>query len=152
MSDVVVVSNRGPVSFRMQGGRPVASTAGGGLAGTLRPLLEGSGTTWVAATLGEADRAAAQEGMLETDGIRVVPVDIERAVFQMAYDVVANGTLWYCHHHLFDLTRRPRFDWHWHEAWAGYRRYNREFANAVVEQAPSGATVLVQDYHLSLLG
>ncbi len=152
MTDIVVVSNRGPVSFRLEGGRPVPSAAGGGLAGTLRPLLAGSGTTWVAAMLGEGDRAAAAEGLMETDGIRVVPVDVEPAAYQMAYDVIANGTLWFAHHHLFDLARRPRFDWHWHEAWAGFRRYNREFANAVIEGAPEGATVLVQDYHLSLLG
>lgn len=152
MTDVVMVSNRGPVSFRLEAGRPVASGAGGGLAGTLRPLLAGSGTTWVAATLGEGDRLATKEGLMEADGIRVVPVDTEPPVFQMAYEVISNGTLWFCHHHLFDLARRPRFDWHWHEAWAGFRRYNREFANAVIEEAPNGATVLVQDYHLSLLG
>jgi len=152
MADVVVVSNRGPVSFRMEGSRPVPSAGGGGLAGTLRPMLAGSGATWVAANLSDADRQAAREGLMEADGISVVPVDIEPAVFQMAYDVIANGTLWFCHHHLFDLARRPRFDWHWHEAWAGYRRYNRGFANAVIEQAPQGATVLVQDYHLALLG
>ena len=106
----------------------------------------------MAATLSEADRLAAKEGPIDADGIRVVPVATEPADYQMAYDVVANGTLWFCHHHLFDLTRRPRFDWHWHEAWAGYRRYNRAFANTVTEEAPEGATVLVQDYHLSLLG
>ena len=66
----------------------------------------------------------------------VVPVETESAVFQMAYEVISNGTLWFCHHHLFDLARRPRFDWHWHEAWAGFRRYNRQFANAVIEEAP----------------
>ncbi|MGH9046174.1 MAG: alpha,alpha-trehalose-phosphate synthase (UDP-forming), partial [Acidimicrobiales bacterium] len=152
MTDVVVVSNRGPVSFRLEAGRPVASGGGGGLAGTLRPLLTGSGATWVAAAMGEADRVAAGEGLMEVDGIRIVAVQPDPAIFQMAYEVIANGTLWFCHHHLFDLARRPRFDWHWHEAWAGYRSYNREFANAVIDQAPRGATVLVQDYHLSLVG
>ncbi len=152
MTDVVVVANRGPVAFRLDAGNLVASAPGGGLAGTLRPLLAGTGTTWVAASLGEAARLAAERGQLDTDGIRVVAVEIDPADYAMAYDVVANGTLWPCHHHLFDLTRRPRFDWHWHEAWAGYRRYNRAFANAVAEAAASGATVLVQDYHLSLLG
>jgi len=152
MTDIVVVSNRGPVSFRVEAGKPVASNAGGGLAGTLRPLLSGSNTTWVSASLGEGDRLAAREGLLDADGIHVVTVDLDAAVFQAAYEVIANGTLWFSHHQLFDLARRPRFDWHWHEAWAGYRRYNREFAHAVAERAPEGATVLVQDYHLSLLG
>lgn len=152
MTDVVVVSNRGPVSFRLEAGHPVAMTPGGGLAGTLRPLLAGTGTTWVAAIPGEAGRLAKEQGLLAADGIRVVPTDIDPADYAMAYDVVANGTLWYCHHHLFDLARRPRLDWHWHEAWAGYRRYNRAFASVVTEHAAEGATVLVQDYHLSLVG
>ncbi len=30
-----------------------------------------------------------------------------------------------CHHHLFDLPRRPRFDRYWRQAWDGYRRYNQ---------------------------
>ncbi len=152
MTDVVVVANRGPVSFRLARGEPTASSPGGGLAGTLRPLLAGTGTTWVAANLGEAGRQAADAGLLDVDGIHVLAVQMESSDYQMAYDVVANGTLWLCHHHLFDLTRRPRFDWHWHEAWAGYRRYNRAFANVVAETAAEGSTVLVQDYHLSLLG
>ena len=33
-----------------------------------------------------------------------------------------------------------------------YRRVNRAFAEAVIDQAPEGATVLVQDYHLALVG
>jgi trehalose 6-phosphate synthase len=152
MTDVVVVANRAPVSFRLESGRLVASYPGGGLAGTLRPLLAGTGTTWIAASLGEAGQQAAERGQLDADGIRVVPVTIDPADYAMAYDVVANGTLWFCHHHLFDLTRRPRFDWHWHEAWAGFRRYNRAFANVLSETVAEGATVLVQDYHLSLLG
>jgi trehalose 6-phosphate synthase len=65
---------------------------------------------------------------------------------------VANATLWFCHHHLFDLPRRPRIDRRWFEAWDAYRELNRQFAKAVGECAPSGARVLVQDYHLSLMG
>jgi trehalose 6-phosphate synthase len=70
----------------------------------------------------------------------------------MAYDVVSNGTLWFLHHGLFDLSRRPRLDRRWQEAWAAYRDVNHAFARAVIDQAEEGATVLVQDYHLSLVG
>jgi trehalose 6-phosphate synthase len=152
MTDIVVVSNRGPLSFRLEAGRPVSSTGGGGLAATLRPLLAGSGATWIASILGEADRLAAADGLFQADGLTLVPVQNDPDVYSMAYDVISNGTLWFVHHHLFDLPRRPRFDWHWHEAWAGYRSYNRQFANAVGEVAPNGAVVLVQDYHFSLVG
>jgi trehalose 6-phosphate synthase len=152
-SPVVVVSNRGPVSFRLDGdGRPVASAAGGGLAGTLGPLLKGTDTTWVAAAMSPADRLAAEQGAFTAEGLRVVSVVADPAVYAQAYDVVANATLWFCHHHLFDLARRPRLDRHWHEAFDAYRTLNEQFADVVAAEAPDGAVVLVQDYHLSLAG
>jgi trehalose 6-phosphate synthase len=152
-SPVVVVSNRGPVSFRLdEGGRPIASAAGGGLAGTLGPLLTGTDTTWVAAAMTSADRLAAEQGALTVEGLRVVSVVPDPTVYAQAYDVVANATLWFCHHHLFDLARRPRLDRHWHEAFDAYRALNEQFADVVSAEAPEGAAVLVQDYHLSLAG
>ncbi len=150
---VVVVSNRGPLSFRFdQDGEPVAAGTGGGLAGTLHPLLAGTGSTWVAASMSEADRQAADRGLMAEDGLRIVTVTPDPDVYRMAYDVVSNSTLWFCHHHLFDLPRRPRFDRHWLEAWEGYRAFNRLFADAVAAEAAEGEVVLVQDYHLSLTG
>ena len=71
MPGLVVVSNRGPLSFRLDedGGAVLAGT-GGGLAGTLHPMLAGSGAVWVAASLNEADRVAAAEGLMTEDGLR----------------------------------------------------------------------------------
>jgi len=152
-SPVVVVSNRGPVSFRLdERGRPIATPAAGGLAGTLGPLLRGTDTTWVAAAMSPADRLAAAEGATTAAGLRVVSVLPDPALYAQAYDVVANATLWFCHHHLFDLARRPRLDRHWHEAFDAYRAVNEQFADVVAAESPEAATVLVQDYHLSLAG
>jgi len=152
-SPVVVVSNRGPLSYRLDGdGAPVASAAGGGLAGTLGPLLAGTETTWVAAAMSPADRLAAKDGPVASGGLRVVPVVADPAVYAQAYDVVANATLWFCHHHLFDLARRPRLDRHWHAAFDAYRALNEQFVDVVAAEAPERAVVLVQDYHLSLAG
>ena len=151
--DVVVVSNRGPLSFRTgKDGRPERAGTGGGLAATLHPLLAGSGATWVAAAMSDADRRAGAAGLMAEEGLRIVTVEPDAAVYRMAYDVVANATLWFCHHHLFDLPRRPRIDRRWFEAWDAYRELNHQFAEAVAGCAPPGARVLVQDYHLSLLG
>ncbi len=149
----MIVSNRGPLSFRLGGdGRPVRAGSGGGLAATLRPLLTGTGATWVAASMSEADRLAAEQGLMGEEGLRVVSLSPDPELYRQAYDVVSNATLWYCHHHLFDLPRRPRLDRHWHRAWDGYRRLNRAFADAVAAESPPGAAVLVQDYHLHLVG
>ena len=151
-SDLVVVANRGPVSFsRSKSGDLESHRGGGGLVASLAPLLEGTGAMWVAAAMSEADREAAEAGVIETSGLRYRCLGIDPATYRMAYDVVANSALWFAHHHLFDLPRRPRIDRHWHEAWEGYRTYNEVFARAVADEAPEGAVVLAQDYHLSLL-
>ena len=53
MSRLVVVSNRGPLSFRRGGdGTLVPVPVGGGLASSLYRLLEGSGTTWASVAMG----------------------------------------------------------------------------------------------------
>ncbi len=153
MSGTIVVSNRGPLTFREgPDGSLVPVPAGGGLASSLHGLLAGSGTTWVSVTMGAADREAVDRGLMHEDGLELVPVVVDDETYRQAYDVVANTTLWYCHHHLFDLPHRPRFDRHWWAAWEGYRAYNRAVADAVTERAGEGDVVLVQDYHFSLLG
>jgi trehalose 6-phosphate synthase len=152
LAHTVLVSNRGPLAFGMENGQPVPRVAGGGLAGSLRPLVVGSGATWVASALDEADRAAAAAGMMSDDGLRIELIEPDPDVYSMAYNVVSNGTLWFCHHHLFDSARRPRSDQRWMDAWDAYREYNMLFADRVAEVAPVGGTVLVQDYHLALIG
>ena len=153
MSATVVVSNRGPLTFRAgPDGALIARPGGGGLASSLHRILAGTGTTWASVTMGAADREAVAQGRMHEDGLDLVPVIVGDDTYRMAYDVVANSTLWYCHHHMWDLPLRPRFDRHWHEAWEGYRAYNRAMADAVVARADRGAAVLVQDYHFSLLG
>ena len=77
---------------------------------------------------------------MHEDGLDLVPVIVGEDTYRMAYDVVANSTLWYCHHHMWDLPLRPRFDRHWRQAWEGYRAYNRAMADAVVARAEQGAS------------
>jgi trehalose 6-phosphate synthase len=153
VSGTVVVSNRGPLTFRAEAdGTLVPQRAAGGLASSLHRILAGSGTTWASVTMGAADREAVAQGLMHEDGLDLVPVVIDDDTYRQAYDVVANTTLWYCHHHLFDLPQRPRFDRHWRAAWEGYRAYNRAMADVVASRAGDGDAVLVQDYHFSLLG
>jgi trehalose 6-phosphate synthase len=151
LADTVVVSNRGPLSFRMVDGRPVRAASGGGLAGSLLPLVEGTGATWVASTLSDADRRAAAAGLLEAPGLRIELVEPDDQIYNLAYNVVSNATLWFCHHHLFDAARRPRTDRRWMEAWDAYRAFNVLLAERVAAVAPDRGRVLVQDYHLALM-
>jgi trehalose 6-phosphate synthase len=150
---VVIVSNRGPLSYEHgPDGTLVARRGAGGIVSSLGPLVRGTDAIWLAAPMSDADREAAAQGALVAEEFRVHYVGVTPDVYRMAYDVISNGTLWYLHHYLFDLARRPRLDDRWWEAWDAYRAYNRAFARAVIDDAPEGAIVLVQDYHLALVG
>ena len=124
----------------------------GGLVSGLAPLVIGTDTTWIAAALSPGDREAAAGGVIEAEGFRVRTLALDPEDQRQAYDEVCNATLWFVHHGLYALAREPSFGPDWWEAWSAYGRVNEAFARAVMEVAPDGATVLVQDYHLSLVG
>jgi trehalose 6-phosphate synthase len=148
---VVIVSNRGPLSFRLDDGELVARRGAGGLVSGLAPLVTGTDTIWIAAAISDGDRVAAEQGIVDAEGFRVRLLAVDPELYRQAYDVVCNATLWFLHHALYELARRPRFDTRFREAWAAYRAVNEAFAATVAEAAPEGAVVLVQDYHLALV-
>ncbi|HWG73135.1 MAG TPA: trehalose-6-phosphate synthase [Acidimicrobiales bacterium] len=151
-ASLVVMSNRGPLNFTHgPDGELQARRSAGGLVVTLGPGVERAGALWMASAISDADRTAASRGVVESDGFRLRSLVIEPDTYRAYYDVVANGSLWYVLHGLWDLPRRPRFDRHWHRAWDAYVAVNRHFADAAAQVAGPDATVLVQDYHLALV-
>ena len=159
--DFVVVSNRGPFTLESRPGgvvefRPAAGGLAPSLSGALAedPMISGGGALWVAAARTEADRLHASGGAVTTgqDSLKLRMVAVTAEIGRAASEVIANGTLWFLHHGLFDHARRPRFDRVWHEAWEGYCQFNEAFADTIAEEAASGATVVVNDYHLALVG
>jgi trehalose 6-phosphate synthase len=157
----VVVSNRGPFTLETGPDESVeARPAAGGLAPSLSGALAqeamapAGGALWVASALSEADRLHASKGAVATgqDALHLRTVAVPPELGRAAYDVISNGTLWFLHHGLFDHARRPRFDSVWHEAWEAYDRFNEAFAEAIADEAATGAIVVVNDYHLALVG
>ncbi len=148
---VVIVSNRGPISFSVRDGELTGVRGGGGLVSGLAGLVESGRATWIAAALTEADRAGSPDGVATVDDLQARLLHVGPDDLHGYYDVVSNSTLWFCHHGLFDETRVPSYDEAWWAAWAAYRRVNERFAAAVIEHSPPDATVLVQDYHLTLV-
>jgi trehalose 6-phosphate synthase len=150
---VVVVSNRGPVSFDYGDDGGITPTkAAGGLVNALGPAVDGLGATWIAGAMTDADREAAANGLVDAEGYHLRLLTLEPRAYRAYYDVISNTTLWYLYHGLFDSVRRPAFDRRWHEAWNHYRDVNAQFAAAAADEAPRDAVVLVHDYHLALLG
>jgi trehalose 6-phosphate synthase len=175
---VLIASNRGPVSFTLgDDGRLSARRGAGGLVSGLSSVADHGDLLWVCAALSDADRTAARaapDGRLGLDGTpggsAVRMLDIPPAVFHRAYNAVANSTLWFVHHMLYDTPNRPHFGMAFEREWASFRTYNRAFARALAEDAspspepglpavpgqgpgpePLPVRAAVQDYHLSLV-
>lgn len=150
---MIVVSHRGPNSFRREGDGFVARRGAGGLVSVLRPLLaRDRSTTWVAAAIGDDDRAAVAAGAAHVPDFRLRLLALDPELHRLHYDTFSNEILWFLHHGLFDLARQPRFDRAAHGAWDAYVAINEAFADEVADLAPDGDTVLVQDYQLALVG
>ncbi|MFR9790558.1 alpha,alpha-trehalose-phosphate synthase (UDP-forming) [Streptomyces sp. MB22_4] len=155
-AEVLVASNRGPVSYEAgEDGSLRARRGGGGLVSGLSAIGPETNAVWVCAALGDGDRAAVRRdgGLLpreDTGGQRVRMLGIDADVFADAYNGIANSVLWFVHHMLYQTPLEPVFDAEFRRRWEAYRAYNRAFAEALAEEAGEGAAVLVQDYHLAL--
>lgn len=140
-ASLVLASNRGPVSYADGPGGALQQRRGGGGLVSALGADAGADSAWVCAALSGTDRRAAEQGLLPP-GVRMLP--LSPGLFSAAYDRVANSALWPLHHLLPAAPPSA-------EDWAAYRLYADAFAGAVDRAAAPGATVLVQDYHLSLV-
>jgi trehalose 6-phosphate synthase len=150
LASVLLASNRGPVSWA-EGptGELVARRGGGGLVSGLGALELGASVHWVCAALTDADRRAVRSGTADVPGVTVL--DIDRVTFERAYNGIANGLLWFTAHLLWATPDSPDFDERTRREWRAFGTYSEAFADTLARRAAPGASVLVQDYHLSLV-
>jgi len=171
---LVVVSNRGPITFERDPNAPGGLTAArgpGGLVTALAELGRHAPLTWVAASLTDGDRLAAPhldpssksaksrrtrelvDGLLPGQDVSLVYVPVPVAVYERHYGVIANPFLWFLQHEMYATAYAPNVDETLLDAWReGYRPVNRLLADAAVEAVDDDKrpVVLVQDYHLYL--
>ncbi|MFE9405956.1 trehalose-6-phosphate synthase [Streptomyces sp. NPDC006530] len=148
-AQVLLASNRGPVSYALKDdGSLEPKRGGGGLVSGLSAIGSDVESVWVCAALGEGDREAVRRGVGE-NGVRMLDIDAE--VFADAYNGIANSVLWFVQHMLYQTPLEPVFDAEFRRQWASYETYNLAFAEALAAEAGDGARVMVQDYHLALV-
>jgi len=162
---VLLASNRGPLSFTAgDDGRLTSRRGGGGLVSALSAVAADGDMLWACAALSDADRAAVRgaagrrlglDGKPDDSGV-VRMLDIPADTFGAAYNSVANSVLWFVHHLLYDAPNQPQFGPGFRRDWAAFRAYNAAFAEALAAGAgrgegPSPARAVVQDYHLCLV-
>ncbi len=162
---ILIASNRGPVSFSLgDDGRLSVRRGGGGMVSGLSAVAESTDMLWVCAALTDGDRVAARAapgGMIDPGltggGAEVRMLDIPPALFQRAYNAVANSTLWFVHHMLYATPIQPSFGPSFARDWEAFRSYNEMFAAALADAASAAeersglpARAIIQDYHLCL--
>ena len=153
-SPVVVVSNRGPITYeRAADGQRRQRRGVGGLVTAVTGALRDREGIWLANAISDEDRIVASEGSAIDAGahLQVRMIDVPAGEYRAYYDDFSNRVLWFVHHYLWDPPRTPTFGDVEVAAWDAYQDVNRRFAEAAAEAAPQGGSAMIQDYHLALV-
>jgi trehalose 6-phosphate synthase len=156
---LVLVSNRGPVTFQDDGS---VKRGTGGLVTALTGLASHRDAVWIASALTDGDAAKAEEEQGRPFSVRspaggdyhVRLVISEEEAYDRFYNVFANPMLWFIQHYLWDLSNAPDIRRNEIEAFEyGYNVVNEDLATAVVEEIhdTDEPVVMVHDYHLYTL-
>ena len=156
---VILVSNRGPVTFDTdEQGEQVVIAGGGGLVTALSGLVDLTPVVWISAAISDEDVRLQQDAgetttRLPDIGMRTSGrfVLVEPEVYDRYYNVIANPMLWFIQHYLWNLSRAPDIRQNELDAWElGYLVANRRFAEVVSQELSRrpDATVMLHDYHL----
>jgi trehalose 6-phosphate synthase len=158
-SSLVLVSNRGPVTFGPDG---EIKRGTGGLVTALIGLASHRDVTWIASAMSDEDVAAAERAggrpfpvsAPEGGEYRVKLVASDPEAYDRFYNIMANPMLWFIQHYLWDLSNAPDIRRNETEAFEfGYNAVNEDLARAVLEEIEGieRPVVMVNDYHLYTL-
>ena len=161
---LIVVSNRGPLSFvQRDDGGWAASRGSGGLVTALGELGSLAPVSWISAAMDAGDRAAAAalggtggdprpvealiREQLPRQDIRLRLTDVPDDAYALHYGTVSNPFLWFVQHQLYRLPYEPQVDDELIDAWRnGYRVVNELLAAAALRESGTGRpVVMVQD-------
>jgi trehalose 6-phosphate synthase len=156
---LVLVSNRGPVTFGPDG---EIRRGTGGLVTALTGLASHREVTWIASAMTDEDIEAADANdgrpftvqVADGDEYRVKLVASDEDAYDRFYNIIANPLLWFIQHYLWDLSNAPDIRRNETEAFEfGYNVVNEDLARAVLEEIEGveQPVVMVHDYHLYTL-
>jgi trehalose 6-phosphate synthase len=156
---LVLVSNRGPVTFEDDGSLKRGT---GGLVTALTGLASHRDAIWIASAMTEGDVRQTEEHdgrPFEVEApeggayhVRFVASDDE--AYDRFYNIFANPMLWFIQHYLWDQSNAPDIRRHEVDAFEnGYQVVNEDLARAVLDEIEGDdePVVMVHDYQLYTL-
>lgn len=160
-NELILVSNRGPISYTRDGKGDLKTVRGaGGLVTALLGVASACDITWIASAMTPEDNEVSLRvggGRVDVKhgdnrlGLRFVVTDPD--TYNKFYNIIANPMIWFIQHYLWDLSLAPDIRANEFDAWEnGYQVVNRQFADAVsdeLQQRPGEKpVVMLHDYHL----
>ncbi len=146
MNRLVIVSNRLPVTARVEDQELVVEASSGGLATGLRGPHERCDGLWIGwpGDLPRLSHQQAQRLKARLDELRAVAVPLSRREVKSFYEDAANGILWPIFHDLLhQLPSELR-------GWDTFRSVNEKFARAAAAHRRPGDLIWIHDYQLAL--
>jgi len=148
MSRTLIVSNRLPITIKVEKNTIDLQPSVGGLATGMQSIYKSSGGLWIGwpgidandiskKTLSAIDSKLAEESCK--------PVYIEQKDIDLYYFGFSNRTIWPLFHYFTEYTEYHK------EFWESYVKVNQLFADVVIDELKEGDSVWVHDYHLLLL-
>lgn len=148
--NLIVVSNREPYIHKKTGLSIRVEKPAGGLTSALDDVLKITGGTWVAWGSGGGDRDVVDSKNLvqvppENPSYMLKRVWLSPSEVENYYHGYSNQVLWpLCHITLDRVYFRKKF-------WEDYKKANKAFSDAVLEEADSNSIIWIHDYHLCLV-
>lgn len=148
--NLIIVSNREPYIHKKSGLSIKVEKPAGGLTSAMDDVLKVTGGTWVAWGSGSGDRDVVDSKNLvlvppEKPSYTLKRVWLNPSEVDNYYHGYSNQVLWpLCHITLDRVYFRKKF-------WEDYKKANRAFSDAVLEEADNDSIVWIHDYHLCLV-
>ena len=151
MAQVIIVSNRLPISVKKENAKLVFSPSLGGIATGLSSYVEDPGNTWIGWPGIASDELNENDKQLIANELtrhNCYPVFLSQKQIDNFYNGYSNSVLWPLFHNLpAKRFSSERLDpW-----WQAYRKVNQQFGEAVSNLANSKSQIWVHDYLLMLL-
>lgn len=138
--ELVIVSNRLPVTVTRARGRLVVERSAGGLVAALDPALGRLGGTWIGWP--GIHLRPGEELSLPDGPYPISPVQLSETEVRRFYHGFSNRTLWPLFHSFPERTQFERRDWE------SYDSVNARFAEAAAQLGADADLIWIHDYHL----
>ncbi|KAJ5886073.1 uncharacterized protein N7473_008747 [Penicillium subrubescens] len=143
--NLIIVSNRLPLSIKRVDGTYQSSISSGGLVTALSGLTKSTEFRWFGwPGIEVKDSKDREEVCKSLDEHDATPIFLDSGLAHEHYNMFSNRILWPILHYQSGVVYEDG-------PWQAYRRVNELFADAVADAAEPGSLIWVHDYHLMLL-